>query len=68
MTEDITRYELFASAEEGVFCQLRKPPEPSEWQATLLPGLKVRPNKGCEPNAFHRFMQRLAFGIVWTRQ
>jgi hypothetical protein len=41
-------------------------PEPSEWQATIA-NCKYVPSKGSEPNRFHRWMHKLAFGIVWSR-
>jgi hypothetical protein len=45
-------------------------PEPSGWVAYLVPGgaAQFRPTKGNVPNAFHRFMQRLCFGIRWYRE
>ena len=41
----------------------------SEWSASLLGNRSYifRPCEGDEPNRFHRFMQRLCFGIVWKR-
>ncbi|TGQ23895.1 hypothetical protein EN863_064620 [Mesorhizobium sp. M00.F.Ca.ET.220.01.1.1] len=45
-------------------------PPPSDWECRLIGGphgVVFRPAKGCEPNAFHRLMQRLAFGIKWRR-
>lgn len=48
-------------------------PKNSPWRARLLgspgnPGQVVfQPLEGCEPNAFHRMMQRLCFGIVWSK-
>lgn len=41
-------------------------PDASEWSVKSN-GIMYRPNKGDEPNAFHRFMQRLAFGFKWTK-
>lgn len=43
-------------------------PERSEWQCHLVDGFVVIPNKGGEPNAFHRWMQRLAFGFRWEKR
>ena len=48
-----------------------KIPEQSQWQARLLGGsspVVYIPAKGSEPNAFHRFMQRLCFGVVWEKR
>jgi hypothetical protein len=48
-----------------------KPPPSSDWEATLIAGggwsYVLRPARGSEPNAFHRFMQRLCFGIKWRK-
>jgi hypothetical protein len=41
--------------------------EASDWQCRLTDNLVLRPNKGGEPNWFHRWMQRLAFGFRWER-
>lgn len=51
--------------------ELLQIPEPSEWQCRLLGGAQpvlFIPAKGDEPNAFHRFMQRLCFGIIWEKR
>lgn len=46
-----------------------KQPAPSDWTAHLCGGTcQFTPCKGQEPNAFHRMMQRLAFGVVWKRR
>jgi hypothetical protein len=42
-------------------------PEPSEWVCRITRDLTLHPNKGNEPNWFHRWMQRLAFGFKWER-
>jgi hypothetical protein len=42
-------------------------PEYSEWQVELMQGTVLRPLKGREPNAFHRFMQSICFGFVWRK-
>ena len=43
--------------------------KPSEWTAHVCGGwYTFTPPKGQEPNAFHRLMQRLAFGVVWKRR
>lgn len=45
-------------------------PEKSDWQAHIFGNgdLVFVPTKGSEPNRFHRFMQKLCFGIVWKRK
>ena len=40
--------------------------EPSEWQASMG-NIVYRPEKGKEPNWFHRKMQEFCFGIVWEK-
>ena len=42
-------------------------PKPSDWQAEISNCVYV-PNEGAEPNRFHRWMHRLAFGIVWSKR
>lgn len=47
-------------------------PKPSQWRAILVGdkkgyGVEFRPQTGQEPNAFHRFMQRLCFGVRWVK-
>lgn len=44
-----------------------KMPEKSEWRCHLVSGVIFTPDKGNEPNRFHRWMQRLAFGIKWEK-
>ncbi|RYG90126.1 MAG: hypothetical protein EON59_00670 [Alphaproteobacteria bacterium] len=44
----------------------------SEWHCALFPGEQgsaviIHPKKGGEPNAFHRKMQELVFGVRWIR-
>jgi hypothetical protein len=51
---------------EPVFLTI-KVPEKSDWQARMLGNVIFRPDRGGEPNRFHRFMQWLCFGIVWER-
>jgi hypothetical protein len=46
--------------------ELIKPPEPS-WQCQLTQGLVYFVVEGNQPNAFHRFMQRICFGLKWSR-
>lgn len=41
-------------------------PQLCDWQAKIN-GLTYRPYKHQEPNAFHRLMQRLCFGVKWER-
>jgi len=45
-------------------------PKPSsdEWEAVIFGDIIFIPVKGGQPNWFHRYMQRLAFGIVWGRK
>lgn len=58
---------------EGTTIKIQPMPGPSEWQCYLSgkPGdmwcTVYRPNKGQEPNWFHRKMQELAFGIKWRK-
>jgi hypothetical protein len=41
---------------------------PGKWTAYMFDGyVQFTPPKGQEPNAFHRLMQRLAFGVVWKQ-
>lgn len=43
-------------------------PRSGKWTAHMFGGyVQFTPNEGQEPNAFHRLMQRLAFGVVWKR-
>lgn len=45
-------------------------PTPAGWKARVLGGANpfyVIPAEGGVPNRFHRWMQRLAFGIVWEK-
>lgn len=41
-------------------------PERSDWQCWVTGDVMYRPTKGSEPNAFHRLMQRIAFGFRFT--
>jgi hypothetical protein len=43
-----------------------RPPEQSEWSCYFV-GLTYRPQKGKEPNFFHRFMHKILLGIKWTK-
>lgn len=56
---------------------LYKPPEKSEWKVWLMGDHKQKgpygaivyhPNKGQEPNWFHRKMQELCFGVQWRKE
>jgi hypothetical protein len=56
---------------------LYKPPEKSEWKVWLMGDHKEKgrygaivyhPNKGQEPNWFHRKMQELCFGFQWRKE
>lgn len=37
------------------------------WKCELHPGTYWHVQEGKQPNAFHRFMQRLCFGVKWSR-
>lgn len=37
------------------------------WKCELHPSTYWHVQEGKQPNAFHRFMQRLCFGVKWTR-
>lgn len=43
-------------------------PERSLWGCQLIPNVIFVPYKDCEPNWFHRLMQRLAFGVIWKKR
>jgi len=43
-------------------------PASDEWEAVIFGDITFTPIKGGEPNWFHRYMQQLAFGIVWRRK
>lgn len=49
---------------------LSEPPEASEWEAVIFgdAGILITPNKGDEPNLFHRCMHRVFFGVVWRKR
>jgi hypothetical protein len=42
------------------------PPE-FAWRCHLVPGVVYHLEEGRQPNAFHRLMQRLCFGVRWER-
>ena len=42
-------------------------PSYSDWSAKIG-SVKYYPEKGDEPCAFHRFMQRLILGIKWSKK
>jgi hypothetical protein len=37
------------------------------WRCHLIPGVVYHLEEGRQPNAFHRLMQRLCFGVRWER-
>lgn len=37
------------------------------WKCELHPNTYWHCEEGKQPNAFHRFMQRLCFGVKWSR-
>lgn len=37
------------------------------WKCQLVPKVFWHVEEGKQPNAFHRFMQRLCFGFKWSR-
>lgn len=37
------------------------------WKCELHPSTYFHVSEGKQPNAFHRFMQRLCFGVKWSR-
>jgi hypothetical protein len=37
------------------------------WRCHLIPGVVYQLAEGKQPNAFHRLMQRLCFGVRWER-
>ena len=39
-----------------------------EWNANVTGETVFSPAEGSEPNWFHRFMHRLAFGFVWRKK
>jgi len=41
--------------------------EKADWYAVIC-GVQYHPEKGNVPNAFHRFMQKLAFGVKWVKK
>jgi len=55
---------------------LYKPPEKSGWKVWLMGdygknqhgAIVYHPNKGQEPNWFHRKMQELCFGVQWRKE
>ncbi len=38
-----------------------------EWNYSFAEGYKYGVEKGKEPNAFYRWMQRMCLGIIWTK-
>lgn len=43
-----------------------KLPEKSEYTLHCA-NMAYNPDKGCEPNRFHRFMQKLILGFEWKK-
>lgn len=37
------------------------------WKCELISEIILSVEEGKQPNAFHRFMQRLVFGFKWSR-
>jgi hypothetical protein len=37
------------------------------WKCQLMEGTYWQVEEGKQPNAFHRFMQRVCFGFKWSR-
>lgn len=52
----------------GIQFNIIKMPEYSDWTCRVSPGVIYRPEKGREPNWFHRKMQYLVFGFKWERR
>lgn len=55
----------------GTNSQPLEMPKASDWRCRLIGGpqpVVFVPTAGNEPNAFHRFMQRLCFGFVWEKK
>ena len=46
--------------------KIYSPPKAS-WRCELHPSTYWHVQEGKQPNAFHRFMQRLCFGIKWSK-
>jgi hypothetical protein len=42
-------------------------PPKASWKCELHKGIFWNCEEGKQPNAFHRFMQRLFFGVKWSR-
>jgi len=59
----------FSSVEEAISgggYKIYSPPKAS-WQCQLTPDHVYLVVEGNQPNAFHRFMQRICFGLKWSR-
>jgi hypothetical protein len=50
----------------GVTYTISIPPKPA-WKCQLINGVYWNVEEGKQPNAFHRLMQRLFFGIKWSK-
>lgn len=53
---------LYDSDEVNVFT-----PPKYDWKCELIKKRYQYLEEGCQPNAFHRFMQKLCFGFKWTK-
>jgi len=49
-------------------CEVLRSPPASDWICTFCDAITWRPQKGKEPNAFHRFMQGVCFGFKWRKE
>lgn len=62
------------NADGGFTLKIDSPPKQSDWACCIFgePGKPYstiyRPREGQEPNAFHRYMQNLFFGVTWYRE
>ena len=51
-----------------------KPPEMSEWTCYMFGntaggyGIVFKPQKGCEPNRFVRWMMKVCFACTWIKE
>lgn len=50
-------------------CRINNCFERSDWMCRVFGGeITITPEKGKEPNRFHRFMQEIIFGVKWVRR
>ncbi len=54
--------------EGGFYASTLKVPEKSEWTVLVIHNFVLHPDKGAEPNWFHRKMQELCFGFKWRKR